>query len=72
MICSVEAGVGEISVNGLPHHGNDTVMVRPDKGTYEDGPLVKFQLEMNPLERSEMDIIVTAAVRPLKVIYDEV
>ena len=66
--------MGEINVNGLPHHGNDTIMVRPDTGggAYEDGPLVKFQLEKNPLERSEMDIIIKATVRPLKVVYDEV
>lgn len=66
--------MGEISVNGLHHHGNETIMVLPDKGggAYDEGPLVKFQLEMNPLEHSNMDMIVTATVRPLKVTYDEV
>lgn len=59
---------------GIPHNGVDTRMITAGVGgrEKEDGPLVDFSLELNPLERENMDIVVAASVRPLQIIYDEV
>ena len=69
-LISVNASVGGINVTGVSHDSQETLMVTADGDM--GSPLVNFQLEMNPLDRPEMDLIVRTNVQPLKVIYDEV
>lgn len=71
-LISVNASVGGINVTGVSHDSQETLMVTADVGGDMGSPLVNFQLEMNPLDRPEMDIVVRTNVQPLKVIYDEV
>ena len=63
--------MGSIKVLGIPRDSQDTVMVTSGSES-EQGPLVDFALELNPLEDKNMDLVVRATVRPLKVIYSEV
>ena len=62
--------MGGVTVMGIPRDNQDTVMVTsvPMKG---EG-LLDFSLEINPLEKSNMDIVVMTTVNPLKIVYDEV
>ena len=71
-LISVNASVGGINVTGVSHDSQETLMVTADVDGDMGSPLVNFQLEMNPLDRPEMDLIVRTNVQPLKVIYDEV
>ena len=61
-------------MTGIPHNGVDTRMITAGVGGKEEagGPLVDFSLELNPLERENMDIVIAASVRPLQITYDEV
>ena len=74
LLLSVRAGVGGITATGIPHNGVETRMVTTGVCGREErqGPLVDFQLELNPLERENMDVVVKASVRPLQITYDEV
>ena len=69
-VCSVSANVGGVTVMGIPRDNRDTVMVSsvPKMG---EG-LLDFSLEINPLDRSNMDMVVMTTVNPLKIVYDEV
>ena len=71
---SVSASIGSIDVTGVSHDSHETMMVTADDRSVVKGtdPLVHFQLELNPLDRENMDLIVKTNVRPLKVIYNEV
>ena len=74
-MCSVAAAVGCIDVFGLPRGDQQTVMVTVASSpttSISHKSLVDFSLEINPLDRDNMDLVVKAAVKPLKIIYDEV
>ncbi len=70
-VCSVTAGVGGVTVVGIPRGNRETVMVTstPRSGGER---LVDFSLELNPLDRDNMDVVVMTTVNPLKIVYDEV
>lgn len=58
---------------GIPHNGEQTVMVTSvSQDKQETEPLVDFQLELNPLDREGMDVVVKTSVKPLRIVYDEV
>lgn len=62
-------------MTGIPCDGQETEMISTGvvgKENGEEEPLVDFQLEVNPLEREEMDLVIKTYVRPLKIIYHEV
>ena len=73
MPCSVDASVGSLSMSGVPGTDNSpTTLVTSnvEVGVVKDAPLVEFQLEMNPLLRPELDVMVKAALRPIQITYD--
>ena len=62
-------------MTGISHDGQESVLISAGvAGTddEEEVPLVDFQLEVNPLEREDMDVLVRTYVRPLRITYDEV
>lgn len=72
-VSSVSASVKDITVTGLPRDYHDIVMVTADiDKESSSSSLVSFDLQINPLEYPEKDIVVCTTVQPLKVIYDEV
>ena len=73
LFSSVQACVGSIEMMGIPCDGRETKMISTGvEEEEEEGPLVDFQLEVNPLEREDMDFVIKTYVRPLKIIYHEV
>ena len=71
MLCSVAASVGGIEMTGISHGPEPTILVTSKVGgPVEATPLVEFKLEVNPLERPEMDMTVKAALKPIQITYD--
>ena len=66
---SVKACVGSIEMTGI---GQETKIISTGVEEEKEGPLVDFQLEVNPLEREDMDLVIKTYVRPLKITYHEV
>lgn len=73
---SVSASVGSMDMTGIPHGSCPTSLLSSQVGgattTAVDAPLLKFGLELNPLDRPEMDVVVRAELRPIKITYDAV
>ena len=71
MLCSVAASVGGIEMTGISHGPDPTILVTSKVGgPVEATPLVEFKLEVNPLERPEMDMTVKVALKPIQITYD--
>ena len=59
-------------MTGIPHGPEPTIILSSHTGNGDtEGPLVNFQLEMNPIDR-DLDVVVKAALRPIQLTYDEV
>lgn len=73
---SVSASVGSMDMTGVPHGSCPTSLLSSKVGgattAAVDAPLLKFGLELNPLDRPEMDVVVRADLRPIKITYDAV
>ena len=73
---SVSASVGSMDMTGVPHGSCPTSLLSSQVGGATapavDAPLLKFGLELNPLDRPEMDVVVRAELRPIKITYDAV
>ncbi len=59
-------------MEGVPHDGQPTTLVTSLVGGVSESAthLVDLQLDVNPIDRPEMDIIVKAALRPIQITYD--
>ena len=68
---SVFASVGGVSVMGVSHAGQDTLMITSGQDL-KGASLLNFELYLNPLEDPEKDVVVRAKIQPLMIIYDEV
>ena len=60
-------------MSGIPHNGKQTVIVTSANFDKEEGkgPLINFELELNPLSREGMDMVLKTTVKPLRITYDE-
>ncbi len=70
---SIATSVHSMEMEGIPLDGQKTTLVTSKVGRAGKGPqadLVTLQLEVNPIERSDMDITVKAALRPIQIAYD--
>ena len=72
LLCSVTATIGSIDVLGVNGIGQTTMVTSGATPTNYDESLVDFCLELNPLQRDNMDLVVKATIKPLKIIYNEV
>ena len=59
-------------MEGLPHSGRTTTLVTSLVGGASNATsqLVDLKLDVNPIDRPEMDITVKAALRPIQITYD--
>lgn len=59
-------------MEGVPHDGQPTTLVTSLVGGVSESAthLVDLQLDVNPIDRPEMDITVKAALRPIQITYD--
>ena len=74
---SVSASVGSMYMTGVPHDSCPTILLSSQvvgvtTTTAGDTPLLKFGLEMNPLDQSDMDMVIRADLRPIQITYDAV
>ncbi|XP_064395949.1 intermembrane lipid transfer protein VPS13A-like isoform X2 [Halichondria panicea] len=68
---SVRASVGTLEMEGVPNGNNRTTMITSKLVSKDtDATLVNLALEINPLDRPEMDITVNAVLKPLQITYD--
>ncbi len=67
----MRASVGTLEMEGVPNGNNRTTMITSKLGSKDaDATLVNLALEINPLERPEMDVTVKAVLKPLQITYD--
>ena len=64
-------------MTGVPHDSCPTTLLSSQvvgmaTTTAGDTPLLKFDLEMNPLDQSDMDMVIRADLRPIQITYDAV
>ncbi len=59
-------------MEGVPHDGQPTTLVTSLVGGASESAthLVDFQLDVNPIDRPEMDITVKAALRSIQITND--
>ena len=72
-LSSICVAVGSMVMEGLPHSGRTTTLVTSLVGGASDATsqLVDLKLDINPIDRPEMDVTVKAALfRPIQIIYD--
>ena len=62
--------MGSMVMNGVPNAGHSTTMITSELGSGVDSTLVNLALEINPLDRPEMDVTVKAVLKPLQITYD--
>ena len=69
---SMTAAVGSVVMEGMPHNNRTTTLVTSLVGGASEvaSHLVDLKLDLNPLDRPEMDITVKAALRPIQITYD--
>ena len=64
-------------MTGVPHDSCPTTLLSSQgvgmtTTTTDDTPLLKFDLEINPLDQSDMDMVIRADLRPIQITYDAV
>ncbi len=63
--------MGTLEMEGVPNGNNRTTMITSKLVSKDtDATLVNLALEINPLDRPEMDITVNAVLKPLQITYD--
>lgn len=73
-MCSIATLVHSVVMTGIPLNGQQTTLVtslmRGGGATVAKSDLVNLQLEINPIDRPGMDVVVKAALRPVQITYD--